>query len=272
MCRLFVAASLLLVCWTVSAADMPQPAGGVARSALFTFNAGDRIEDTGRLLVSGGRFNRTEDFEVVRHPDGGRTLTTIVTAAENRYQVEARVALGAAENALSATGIGSYEGQPVTVNIQSSDGKADLRLAGAVEKAHSALCGADCLIDMSPSALPMFTMTRRYDESAGGAQTFRWVGRSLTMDQVLLDGTAELSKLGDFVFRHGGSETAVKQYAFVETLKDEVSGNSFKVGFNLYTTADHRPLAFATGGTTVGERVGYEGITVALPVQIPAVR
>ena len=272
MAQWFVIATLLLCCWTVHAAPTPEPAAGIERSELFQFASGDRMEDSGRLLVTGGRFNRTEDFEVVRQADGGRSLTTVVTGANDIYRVQARLAFGIDENALSATGIGSYDDQPVRVTVQRSNENAQLVITGATQASQIAPCGADCLFDMSPSALPMFTMTRRYDDSRGGAQTFRWVARSLVVDQVLLDGSAEIRKLGDFVFHNGEQETAVKQYAFVENLKDEVSGKFFKVAFNLYTTADHQPLAFATGGTTVGERVGYEGITEALPVQIPEIR
>jgi hypothetical protein len=54
--------------------------------------------------------------------------------------------------------------------------------------------------------------------------------------------------------------------------KDEASGRFMTVAFNLYTTADHRPVAFAVGTSTVGERVGYEGVTTALPPRIPDTR
>ena len=262
----------LLACWTACHAQVPEPGSGIQRSDLFEFAAGDRIEDSGRLLVTGGRLDRVEDFEVVRRADGGRSISTIVAAAGDSYRVQARLTFSADEYALTAVGEGSYEGQPAMVNIQRDGNSAELVLAGARYEARNAPCRSDCLIDMSPSALPMFTMTRRYDETAGGAQTFRWVGRSLIVDQILLDGSVEISKLGDFVFRHGDRETAVQQYAFVENLRDEASGRFFRVAFNLYTTADDRPLAFATGGTTVGERLGYEGITQALPPQIPTLR
>jgi hypothetical protein len=65
----------------------------------------------------------------------------------------------------------------------------------------------------------------------------------------------------------------VRQYAFVETLKNESTGAIFQLAFNLYVAADDdRPLAFAIGSSTVGERAGFEGITRALPPRIPAIR
>ena len=269
MVRVFFASLLALASGLAAAGNHPEPVDGIQRSDLFVFAAGDRIEDSGRLLVTGGRFSRTEDFEVVRTADGGRVMSSIVTGANDTYRVQGRWDYDADEQALAATGIGNYEDEPVTVDIQAKDGSATLVVAGALDNQQGIPCGSDCLIDMSPSALPMFTMARRYDEARGGLQTFRWIARSLIVDQVLLEASAEIRKLGDFVFRQDGRETPVRQYAFVEIMKDEASGKSFKGAFNLYTTADHRPLAFATGGKTVGERVGYAGITQVLPPQIP---
>ena len=247
----------------------PDPIG-IERSELFGLDAGDRVEDTGRLVVTGGRFDRVEDFEVVRTADGGRVISSVVTGAGDSYRVQGNWEYLADEQALAATGIGKYKGGPVMVNIQTNDGSAALRVTGARDNEHVTPCDSDCLIDMSPSALPMFTMTRRYDEARGGAQSFDWIARSLIADQVLLEATAAIEKLGEFVFDQNGRQIVVMQYAFVETMKDEASGKTFQGAFNLYTTADHRPLAFATGGKTVGERMGYEGITAALPPKIPA--
>lgn len=255
-----------------SGAEPPAPQGGIERSDLFLFAEGDLIEDAGRLNVTGGNFNRIEDFEVVRTAAGGRVMTSVTTGADGIYRVQGRWRYDAEEQATTATGLGVYAGQPVTVESTRADGLAAIQVKGAIEATHSAACARDCLIDMSPSALPMFTMTRLFDESRGGTQIFRWVARSLILDQVLLDGKTEIRKLGNFVFRQDDRETPVKQYAFVETLKDEASGQYFKIAFNLYVTADNLPLAFATGGTTVGERAGYEGITKALPPQIPSTK
>jgi hypothetical protein len=272
MFRSLIVLMIMLSCIAANAAGPPSPMAGIERSDLFLFAEGDRIEDAGRLNVTGGRFNRIEDFEVVRTADGGRILTSITTGADGIYRVKGRWRYDADEQSTSATGLGLYDGQPVIVEATRANGLVTLVATGALSATHIAACAEDCLIDMSPSALPMFSMTRLFDEALGGAQYFRWVARSLIVDQVLLDGKVEIRKLGDFVFRQGDRETPVKQYAFVESLKDEASGQFFKVAFNLYVTDENRPLAFATGGTTVGERAGYEGITKALPPEIPATK
>ena len=133
--------------------------------------------------------------------------------------------------------------------------------AGQVERTLPAACDFDCLIDMGPSVLPMFTMTRRYDSARGGAQTFHWIGQALTSDQVLLEGTAEIRFLG----KGKAGEIEVLQYVFVESLTNAVSGEVTSFAFNLWVDADHRPMAFGTVGGTLGVRDGYAEIPVALP-------
>ena len=240
------------------------------RSALFQFAPGDQLEDSGVLVVTGGRFDRTEAFEVLRTAGGGRRVTSVTIAAGDAYRVEARCDYTGDDAAVSAAGRGQYAGKPVDIEIVAAGGEATITLSGSgLAAVDTAPCGADCLIDMAPSALPMFTMARRYDEARGGPQVFRWIARSLIANQVLLDGSAEIRKLGDFEFVQGERRTPVKQFAFIETLKDEASGQYFKAAFNLYVDVDNRPLAFATPSSTTGERAGYEGITSALPKQIP---
>ena len=251
--------------------DSAPPASDIERSELSQLSTSERLEDAGLFLVTGGRFDRTEAFKIVRHADGGRTLTATITGSGDSYRVEGRWRYAPDDRALSATGRGEYSGAPVEIDISVQNEVARIILkADGLQKEHTASCPADCLIDMAPSALPMFTMATRYDEARGGPQVFRWVGRSMIIDQVLLTGSAEIRKLGDRVFEKDGREIPVKQYVFVETLKDEESGRFFRVAFNLYTTPDNRPLAFGTSGTTRGERQGYEGITTALPPEIPA--
>lgn len=247
------------------------PPAAVMRSSLFEFAPGDRMEDSGVMVVTGGRFDRTEAFEVVRTAEGGRRLSSVTVGAGDAYRVEGRWDYADDDRALGATGRGLYGGQAVTVVMRREAGdRASITLRGSGEPVvHTAPCTA-CLMDMSPSALPMFTMTRLYDAERGGAQVFRWIGRSLILDQVLLDGQSEITRLGEFEFAHDGTTTPVTQYVFVENLRDEASGQYFKVAFNLYVDAQQRPLAFATAGSTVGERAGYEGLTTALPKQIPA--
>ena len=158
-----------------------------------------------------------------------------------------------------------YDGETVKLSIRRDGAMAELAVDGAAPARHRAWCADDCLLDLSPSALAMFTMTRRYDQSRGGPQVFRWVGRSLIVDQVLLDGTAEITRLKEIMFNSAAGAVKVRQYRFVETLKDEASGQIAQVAFNLYTDETNRPLAFATAGSTIGQRMGYEGIIEALP-------
>jgi hypothetical protein len=247
----------------------PAPVPGVTRSQLFEFIQGDEIVDSGIMQVTGGGYDRREEFELVRHADGATTLSAIITGANALYQVQARWRFSPSEHALEAFGIGAYEQQAVTVSIKRADNVATLLTDGAMQTQHQASCGDTCLIDMAPSALPMFWMARRYDEAQGGPQEFQWVARSLTVDRVLLEGSAEIRKLGDHVFAHDEGPVPVRQYFFVEDLKDEVSGQFFQVDFNLYIDDDGRPLAFAARSTTAGERVGFEGITEAIPPRFP---
>jgi hypothetical protein len=247
---------------------------GVERASLFEMTAGDRLEDAGVFVVRSARMGRTESFEVLRRPDGSRVVTSVTRGADDGYRVEGRWTYGPREIATGAIGRAVIDGRPSTIVIELAGGRADIRIDdGAEQRRYAASCAAGCLVDLAPSALPMFTMTRRYDAAAGGPQSFRWIGHSLTEAQVLLDGMAEIEKLGDADFvAADGTRLRVQQFAFVETLRDEASGRSIRVAFNLYVDETHRPLAFAIGSSTVGERVGVEGLTATIPVRMPATR
>jgi hypothetical protein len=224
------------------------------------------------MVVTGGRFGRTEHFEVVRRADGGWTLTSVTIGDGDSYRVDGRWKYDGQEKAQAVTGRGSYQGQPVGIDISGGRPGATVVVTQAgKERVVTAPCEQGCLVDMAPSALPMFTMTRLYG-SGDGPRTFRWIGQSLIADEVLLDGTTEIRKLGEGDFTAGGKAIRVRQFAFVETLKNATTGATFRIGFNLYVDGDDRPLAFAIGASTVGERAGYEGLTRALPPKIPEVR
>jgi hypothetical protein len=254
-------------------AEAPPPAAGIERSSLFSFAAGDRLEDAGRMVVAGGRFARTEHFEVVRRADGGRAVTSVIVAAGNAYRVEGRWDSDAREQAGAATGLGSYAGVPAHIEISGGGPGARIRVrSGTTDQTRVAPCPEGCLVDMTPSTLPMFTLTRRYGFADAGIRSYRWIGQSLLADETLLDGTTEVRKLRAADFAAPGGTVRVHQYAFVETLRNEATGKTFQMAFNLYVDGEHRPLAFAIGSSTVGERVGYEGITRAIPPEVPAVR
>lgn len=229
--------------------------------------------DAGEFVVHSARMARRERFELHRLADGTWRLASVTTGAGDQYRVEGEWTYDANWRALAASGRGQRGGSPFDVSIRRVDDEARIRQteADGSGKRYSAPCGADCLLDLAPSALPMFTMTRRFDAAAGGIQAFRWVGHSLTDQQVLLDGVAQVERVATGRFRDAtGITVDVQQYAFVETLRDEASGQFFKVRFNLYVDATHRPLAFAIGTSTRGERTGYEGLIEALPFRAPS--
>lgn len=257
------AGQLLPPAW---AADVPPPAAGIERSRLFAFADGDQLEDAGVIAVKGGRFARTEAFEVVRRADGGRTLTSTTTAADGSYRVEGRWTFGADESAQAAHGLASYGGTPAQVDITVVPPAATIAVAmNGAERQVTAPCDP-CLIDMSPSALPMFTMTRRYDQARGGVQTFDWIGRGLIKDIALTEGHADLRKVRTAqVPGADGAPVTVNQYHFVETLKDPIAGHAMQLAFNLYVDGADRPLGFAMLKGTTGLRTGYEDLTVRMP-------
>lgn len=245
-----------------------------AGSWVTVATAADRsatLEDSGVFTVASARMARTESFELRRASDGSRVLSSTTEGEGGRYRVTGQWTYDADWAATGARGQGQIDGTPFEVTIERRDEGARIRVQRAQgERDYAAACASDCLIDLAPSALPMFTMTRRYDTGRGGVQTFRWVGHSLTDGQVLLDGVARIERVRIASFRNAdGRSVEVQQFAFVETLRDEASGRSFDVAFNLYVDAAHRPLAFAIGGSTRGERVGYEGLVTALPFQAP---
>ncbi len=255
----FIGASVLALSLGVN----PAPAvPDVERSALFTLTAGDRVEDAGVFRVASGRFARTEAFEVVRRADGGRTLTSVIRGQGDTYRVEGRWEYDAQENALRSEGLGSYPTGPVKVSITAAPPEATIRVSlESEERALTASCEPDCLIDMAPSAVAMFAMTRRHSGKPGETQTFRWIGQALTVDQVLLEGEADIKLLRTAAM----DGIQVRQFTFVEALKNAVTGEISSFAFNLWVDAAHRPLAFATEGGTQGQRDGFEQVLEKMP-------
>ncbi len=252
----------------VSALLAVVPASGqdqsVERSSLFALENGDQIEDAGVIRVAGGRFARTESFEVVRRADGGRTITSVITGADGSYRVEGKWVYDANDTARSAEGRAVYDGTPATIMITSQPPVAVVSVSsGAVARTIPAPCDPDCLIDMAPSTLPMFTMTRLFDPAGPDTQTFRWIGQGLTVDQVLLEGAADL----ELVDTGKVEGMTVSQYKFVERLTDAESGAQRSFAFNLWVDDGQRPIAFGTAGGTLGVRDGYESVPAALPGQ-----
>ena len=86
-----------------------------------------------------------------------------------------------------------------------------------------------CLVDLEPSALPMWAMTRRYDRTRQGEQQFQWVGRSLTRDLVLEGGRTALR------LRHADEEG--EHFEFTEEYPGP-DGKPFRVAFLLSNSTD----------------------------------
>jgi len=100
------------------------------------------------------------------------------------------------------------------------------------------------MIDLEPSALPMWVMTRRYDRAAAGIQTFSWIGRSLIRDLVLEGGRTPLE------FR--GAEARGDRFTFSETYPLP-NGGEFTLHFELLLDARGmlRSFAIETGASRV---------------------
>lgn len=236
----------------------------VERSSLFALEAGDRIEDAGVLTVQSGRLARSEAFEVVRRADGGRVVTSVITADDGSYKVEGRWVYNADEVAVRADGIGSYNGVSATIELVANPPVAKISAeSGDVTRSLPATCDPDCLLDMAPSAVAMFSMTRQHTKPVGEIQTYRWLGQGLAVDQVLLEGAADMRLLKT----QAVGQLRVSQYHFVEHLTDAQTGEKRSFGFNLWVDAEHKPLAFGMISGTLGVRVGYESV----PVEMPAV-
>jgi len=233
-------------------------------AALLAPYSDVEVIDYGTLVIDGGFSPRTESFEMVRRADGGRTIVSTVTAADGSYRVQGRWDYDAQERALSAHGLGIHDGQAVTIDIAAAPPAATMRLAaadGSLQTFH-APCDPPCLIDMTPSALPMFTMSRLYDFDAGGVQKFRWVGYALNEDQRLFDGTVRFRFVKDVsVEQPDGKKMTVRHFIWDETLVEEKTGKTFEVHFNAWTDTDHRPLKFKVGQRTTGIRDGYQAIS-----------
>ena len=75
----------------------------------YVLYLGDEVIDSGVMNVSRlGLAISSEEFSVIRRADGGRTIVSVVTAADNSFDIQARWDYDADEQALSATGWGKH--------------------------------------------------------------------------------------------------------------------------------------------------------------------
>lgn len=235
----------------------------VERSSLFSLSPTDVIEDAGVITITSGRSVRTEFFETVKHRDGGRTTTSIIKGPGGTYRVEGRWVYDAAGSTLSANGLGAYHDLPAKVDITASRPSATITVnVNGQARAITAPCGADCLIDLSPSVMAMFNVTRQFDAGATDQKNFQWIGQALHRDQTLTAGGGSDVRLHA---THVHGDINVMQFLFFETLPGDQHAAPTEAAFNLYVDGDHRPLAFATSRGTQAVRSGYESVMQQFP-------
>jgi len=251
-------------------AMLAMPVAAASTGAAFAPASDLELVDHGTMIVTGGWADRRETFEILRRADGGRTIVSTITAADGGYRVQGRWDYDAEERALSAHGLGQHDGEAVTIDILAAPPAGTLRFEGAdggVQTFH-APCKPRCLIDMTPSALPMFTMTRLYDYDRGGSQAFPWIGYGLTRNMRLLDGTVDLRFVKDLTLEGPAGETLrLRHFVWDEDLIEDVSGKRFKMHANFWIDAAHRPIKFTIGSKVSGIREGYEAIDAQLVAQ-----
>jgi len=228
------------------------------------------VIDHGTMIVTGGAAGRRETFEILRRADGGRTILSTITAADGSYRAQGRWDYDAEERALSASGRGLHDGEPVTIDILAAPPAATLRIeqAGGEVRTFHAPCKPRCLIDMTPSALPMFTMTRLYDYETGGQQAFAWIGYSLNRNMRLIDGTVDLEFVKDVsVTWPSGEKLVLRHFVWDEILIEDVSKKRFQMHANFWTDEAHRPIKFTIGPKLSGIREGFEAVDDQLIAQ-----
>jgi hypothetical protein len=202
------------------------------------------------MNVRGGpMFDREETYRIYKRPQGFVVESRIQSTLD---KFEFRCCFEFDDDWLPerVTGVG-----------RSGDAGVDVRIHAKPDRAHLDLAEADgsvsCeeldfatghLLDLEPSVVPMWAMTRRYDHGVGGEQSFFWAGRSLTRGFSLQGGETRLSLLS----RHSQGET----FVFTETLAG-ADGETFQVKFELENDDDgwlHGFTVNAAGASIHGYR------------------
>lgn len=247
-------------------------AGAQESRATFAGVKGAIVIDSGVMVVeSTPDFAREESFEYLRRPDGGVTLLNTVNMTDGRFRVRARFDLDKDWKSLSATGRGLYDGVAVDSRMERAGKVVEIQVTGdGVHLNPTAVCDPDCFINMSPTSLPMFVMTRHYDLEKGGPQLFRWTGQDLDRVRTLSGGTAELTFQGERILNRAvlpgkaAKTVAVRHFTFVESLPLP-DGGRFNLDFDLWTDTEHRPLGFrvrtpGSPGGTIGFRKAWTDV------------
>jgi len=232
--------------------------------------AGFELVDRGVMVMRGGPMERREVFETWRAPSGERWQRSIVTPADGSYRVEGEWRSDATGLTQSVRGRGVIAADPLQVAIEAQPGRSALTIRRGARQPEilDGRCTPDCFVDLSPSAVAMFAMTRDARVKVGETREFRWVGHALNADSVLVDGVARFLRLGEQpVRRPDGSLLTVRHDVFEENVSDLRTGFRAKVYFNLWTDTAGRPLKFASS-RTVGLREGYEDLAELAPTPL----
>lgn len=197
--------------------------------------------DAGVLEMRGGGavHDRDEHFWIEAAPAGGFRVRTRILPLDARYEIDTDMLYSGDWRPLSLRGRLRGDAGERQVEIERHADHVMLRLSGADSAATTQrLCvSPETLIDLEPSALPMWAMTRRYDGARGGTQTFHWIGRSLVRDVTLESLLVPL-------IRVGRDETG-ERYEFSETYSSPAG--SYTVDFSLSTDALGRLQRFTVG-------------------------
>ncbi len=263
--RFFSASLIALWCSGAVAQEAPDPGKET------------KIDEGVLVVASRPGFSRAEEFSIFKRPDGGFSVISTISADDDSYTATGTWNYDATWRALSAEGQSTVKGVTRKLEIRREGGPegTTVRLVRKTTSkdgtlkidTYNAPCDMNCLMDLTPGALPMAVMPRRYDMAKGGEQTFKWVGISYTDDQVLLDGTVTLwlnrmqkvSGIGD-----------VTHWRFREDLPGPKPGETYQMNSHLWTDATLKLRKFGIGRTTKPGTIGIRETDEKLSSQMPA--
>lgn len=190
-----------------------------------------KLLDVGCCNIRGGpMFDRDESFQIYSRPEGFLVDSRIQSTLG---QFEFRCCFEFDEHWLP---------RQVAARGRSDDAKVEVTIRADADAAHLTFTGADGsvaeetlgfarghLLDLEPSVIPMWAMTRRYDQQTGGEQSFFWAGRSLTRGFSLQGGRTDIH----LTEKTGQGES----FSFTEVLTGP-DGTPFHVNFELENDVD----------------------------------
>ena len=161
----------------------------------------DATLDEGVFEIRGGGaiHDRDEAFRLTRTEAGSYLLETTITPLDRRYRCQTCFTYDQQWRPVGARAVSLLGEAEHSVEITPLADRAyiTLRRAGEADQVREVSFTPAMMIDLEPSALPMWVMTRRYERAAGGVQTFSWIGRSLIRDLVLEGGRTPLEFHGN---------------------------------------------------------------------------